>query len=155
MRLSDRDRALELTQECFLRAWEYIARGETIAQYRPFLYRVLNNLVVDEYRRHKPQSLDALLEEDIGGPGLEGELLRDEFDLFEDAAVRYDAAKALEMLEQLPEHHRAVIVMRYIDGLSPGEIAECLGESENTVSVRIHRGVRKLRDLLASSFKTP
>ena len=148
MRLSDRERALELTQETFLRAWEYVARGEEIRQWRAFLYRVLNNLIVDEYRKHTTDSLDALLEKEETQLALEGTLLRDEVDALEDAMVRFDSAHAMAALAKLPEPHRAVLVYRYIDGLSPKEIAQCMQESENTVSVRIHRGLKKLRAML-------
>ncbi len=151
LRLSDRERALELTQETFLRAWEYVARGGHIEQHRSFLYRVLNNLIVDEYRKHKTQSLDALLENEEAAVYVEGELLRDDGNGLEDAMVRFDAKRAIEALRTLPEQYRAVLVMRYIDGLSPKEIAACTQESENAISVRIHRGLRTLRDTLATT----
>jgi len=150
LRLSNRERALDLTQECFLKAWEYLRKGEVIREYRPFLYRTLNNLIIDEYRKRKAVSLDAMLEETENTQALEGNLLRDEADVFEEVATKYEGKRALEVVSQLPEHYRAVIIMRYVDGLSPSEIAECIDESENAVSVRLHRGVRKLRDLLAS-----
>jgi RNA polymerase sigma-70 factor (ECF subfamily) len=150
LRLSDRERAVELTQECFLRTWEYVVKGEHITHYRPFLYRVLNNLIIDEYRKHKVQSLDALLEEEATTNSVEGDLLRDEFNLLEEAAIQFDAARALTMVTSLPESYRVVLIMRYINGLSPTEIAECLQENENAVSVRIHRGLRKLRELFSS-----
>ena len=155
LRLSNRDRALEVTQECFLRAWEFLERGEHIRQYRAFLYRTLNNLIIDEYRKKKSVSLDAMLEDTDTAQIVEGHLLRDETDIMEEAAVGYDAKRALEMVQQLPENYRAVIVMRYVDGLTPSEIADCLDESENAVSVRIHRGIRKLRELLSSSLGEP
>lgn len=148
LRLSDRERALELTQETFLKAWTFVSRGEEVRQYRAFLYRILNNLVIDEYRKRKVQSLDAMLEHDATHAIVEGELLRDETDLMEEAMVRFDSKKAVEALAQLGEQHRTVLVLRYIDGLSPKEIAESLAESENTISVRIHRGIKKLRELL-------
>ena len=151
LRFSNRDRALELTQECFLKAWEYLGRGELIREYRPFLYRTLNNLIIDEYRKKKSSSLDAMLENSETAQQVEGHLLRDETDIFESAAIQYDAKRALETIALLPDNYRTVITMRYVDGLSPSEIAECIHESENAVSVRIHRGMRKLRDLLASS----
>ena len=149
MRISDRERALELTQETFLRAWEYLARGEEIRQYRSFLYRILNNLIVDEYRKHKSQSLDALLENEETAVAVEGTLLRDESDELEEAMVRFDSKRAVKALQTLPEHYKAVLTFRYIDGLGLSEIAECTGESENVISVRIHRGLHKLRDMLA------
>lgn len=148
LRLSDRERALELTQETFLRAWEYTTRREEVRQWRAFLYRILNNLIVDEYRKHKSQSLDALLEQEETQVAVEGVLLRDEVDVLEDAMVRFDSARAMVALKQLAEPYRGVLVCRYIDGLSPREIAECMQESENTISVRIHRGLKKLRLML-------
>jgi RNA polymerase sigma-70 factor (ECF subfamily) len=150
LRLSDRERALELTQETFLKAWNYITGGEEkeIKQWRSFLYRILNNLIVDEYRKHKAQSLDAMLENDETSVSVEATLLRDETDSYEEAVIRFDSARAVAMLSKLNEQHRTVLIMRYIDGLSPKEIAESLGESENTVSVRIHRSIKKLQQML-------
>jgi len=154
LRISNRERALELTQECFVRAWEYMCRGEHIDHYRSFLYRTLNNLIVDEYRKKKPTSLDAMMENAETMSAVEGKLLRDDFDMLESATVQFDAKRALTMVAELPETYRTVVIMRYIDGLSPQEIAEHIDESENVVSVRIHRGLRKLRDLLTSSQGT-
>ena len=59
-----------------------------------------------------------------------------------------EGREALEMLEQLDDKYKEVIIMRYIDDLSPQEIAEVVGESENLVSVRIHRGLVRLRELV-------
>ncbi|HVU75883.1 MAG TPA: RNA polymerase sigma factor [Candidatus Paceibacterota bacterium] len=156
LRLSNRERALEITQETFLKAWEFLGRGEVIREYRPFLFRTLNNLVIDEYRKKKSTSLDAMMEDQETATLVEGHLLRDETDIFEEAATQYDAKRVLEVVEDLPENYRTVIVLRYVDGFSPSEIAEHIGETENAVSVRLHRGMRKLRDLLASSpIETP
>ena len=148
LRLSDRERALELTQEAFLKAWAYVSKGEEVRQYRSFLYRILNNLIIDEYRKHKTQSLDAMLENEETSVGIEAELLRDDTHSLEAAMIRFDSARAVAALEELGEQHKTVLVLRYIDGLSPKEIAESLGESENTVSVRIHRGIKKLQIIL-------
>ncbi len=148
LRLSDRERALELTQETFLKAWNYVVEGGDVRQYRSFLYRILNNLIIDEYRKHKSQSLDAMLENEETSTQVEAELLRDDTDELEAAVVRFDSARAVAALANVGEAYRSVLVMRYIDGLSPKEIAESLGESENTVSVRIHRGIKKLQTLL-------
>jgi RNA polymerase sigma factor (sigma-70 family) len=148
MRISERERALELTQEAFLRAWQYSARGQEIRQYRSFLYRILNNLIIDEYRRQRAQSLDALLENDETGVEAEAALLRDEHDELEEAMVRFDAKRAAAALEDLPERYRDVLSLRYLSGFSPTEIAMQLRETENAVSVRIHRALRKLRHSL-------
>ena len=149
MRLPDRDRALDLTQECFLRAWGYVQRGEEIREMRPFLFRTLRHLIIDEYRKAKSFSLDEMLEGDEGGT-IEAMLPRDDTNTLEAAFDRFDGARAVEAIRKLPDLYREVITMRYVDSLTIGEIAESLGESENVVSVRLHRGLKKLRTLLES-----
>lgn len=59
-----------------------------------------------------------------------------------------DGHMAMETLQELDVPYRDVVVMRYIDGLSPQEIAEILEETPNVVSVRIHRALEKLRTLI-------
>src|SRR3989338_11119 len=137
-RVSDRERARDLVQETLTRAWAYLADGNRIEHIRAFLYRVADNLIVDEARKKRPLSLDQLRDEG--------------FDPGEDrrAALtdRLDAAHLLRFLDALDFKHRELIVMRYVDGLGPKEIAEITGESENVVSVRLHRAVATLKELL-------
>lgn len=146
LRLRDRERAVELTQECFLRAWDYLKKGQSIEQMRPFLYRTMRHLIIDEYRRKKSVSLEAMVAESEGN--VEDLLPPDESNTLESALVRHDGARVLEALTRLPEPYREAVTMRYVDGLSPQEISQVIGESENVVSVRVHRGLKKLRTLL-------
>jgi len=148
LRLSDRERALELTQECFLRAWEYASRGEEIREVRPFLYRTLRHLIIDEYRKRKAYSLEAMAAE--AEAGVEDYLPPDESNTLEAAVDRFEGTAALEALQKLPDLYREALTLRYADGLSPKEIAHVIGESENVVSVRVHRGLKKLKELLES-----
>ncbi|MEK7479683.1 MAG: RNA polymerase sigma factor [Patescibacteria group bacterium] len=147
MRLSDRDRALELTQECFLRAWQYASRGEEIREMRAFLYRTLRNLIVDEYRKAKSYSLDSMIEDDEGGQ-IESLMPRDDTNTLEAAVVRFEGAHAIAAIRKLPDLYREILTMRYVNDLSIREIASLIGESENVVSVRLHRGLKKLHAFL-------
>src|SRR3989344_9214854 len=52
----------DLVQETFLKTWSYIVKGGKIETMKAFLYHILNNLIVDEYRKRKNSSLDALTE---------------------------------------------------------------------------------------------
>jgi len=147
LRLSDRDRALELTQECFLRSWQFVARGEEIREMRPFLFRTLRHLIIDEYRKSKSFSLDAMMENDEGGT-IEAMLPRDDTNTLEAAIDRFDSKRAVGEIKKLPELYREVLTMRYVQDLSLKDIAALLEESENVVSVRLHRGLKKLHALL-------
>ena len=137
-RVSDREKATDIVQEAFCRTWLYLSSGKDIQNLRAFLYRTANNLIIDEYRKHKSVSLDTLME-----AGFEP---ADESRKNVEEAVLGGEIRSL--LKELDESHRAVIIMRYLDGLSPKEIAELLEVSENVISVRIHRGIEKLRQLV-------
>ncbi|MBL4644729.1 MAG: RNA polymerase sigma factor [Candidatus Pacebacteria bacterium] len=146
-RVSSRERALEITQEAFMKTWDTANRGTEIQNYRAFLFRVLNNLIIDEYRKKKSSSLDALLEKEGVNEGHFDELqtggLEEEIGKIE---LNFQSGQLEQALKKLPETYRTVVVMRYINELRPSEIADILNESENTVSVRINRGLKKLRE---------
>jgi RNA polymerase sigma-70 factor (ECF subfamily) len=147
IRLSDRERAMELTQETFMKTWAYAQKGAAdIRDIRPFLYRTLRNLIIDEYRKHKAVSLEAMAEK--ADMGVEDFMSPDESNTLEAAVGRHEGARALAALRELAEPYREAVALRYVDGLSPQEIAGLIGASENVVSVRVHRGLRKLKALL-------
>lgn len=135
-RVYDKERARELMQECFTRTWEQIAKGKEIQNLKAFLYRVANNLVIDEARKKKEVSLEVLMESGFE-PGDLGHIS------IETAA---DARAVIAVMHTMDESIRDVIVMRYIDGLGPKDIAQITGESENVISVRLHRGLRKVQE---------
>ncbi|MHB1769724.1 MAG: RNA polymerase sigma factor [Minisyncoccota bacterium] len=148
-RLKSRERATDLTQDAFLKAWDYVHEGNEVRNWKSFLYRVLNNLIIDEYRRTKEESLDSLLEDSTaqantllaaGSRAEKEEELNEEFML----------EKIRTLISGMPDAYRAALTMRYIDGLSAKEIAGALGVSENVAAVRIHRALARLKELCGS-----
>lgn len=142
LRVSNREKAIDLVHDTFTKVWSYIRDGYEIDSFRPFLYKVLNNLIIDEYRKRKESSLDALMEQEGVDEGSFDELSESSV---EQLAATIDGRKAFELLESLPDQYREVIVYRFIDQLGPREISELIEETENVVSVRIHRGLKLLR----------
>ncbi len=142
-RLSDRERAVELVHDTFTKVWGYIRSGHEIDSYKSFLYKVINNLIIDEYRRRKEVSLDAILAEEGMDEGNFKELHTGGA---EEITFSMDAKRALELLADLPVVYREVITLRYVDGLGPKEISELIEQTENVVSVRLHRALRLLRE---------
>src|SRR3989344_1472563 len=137
-RIGDRERAKDLMQEAFTKSWQYISRGEKVDNLKAFLYRVANNLIIDEYRKKKELSLDNLMVEGFE-PGFDDRRKNEQ---------EIDARFILGVVNRLDEKYREAVLMRYIDDLSPKEIAEVTGESENNISVRIHRGLSQLKEIL-------
>lgn len=137
-RVHDRERAIDLAQESFTRVWNSLTIGTKIENMKAFLFRTANNLIIDYYRKKKESSLDALAEDGFDPAG----------DDHEHVADRALAREALEAAHELEDGYREIILMRYVSDLSIGEIAEAIGESENVVSVRIHRAIKKLQKIL-------
>jgi RNA polymerase sigma-70 factor (ECF subfamily) len=134
-KLSDNEKAKDVVQDTFVRVWQYLSEGKNIDSIKPFLYTTARNLIIDEYRKKKSSSLDTLME---GGfePGI---------DIRHELETRSDALQVIKSIQELPKSYSEILFMRYVDDLSVKEIAQTLGESENVISVRIYRGLAKLR----------
>jgi RNA polymerase sigma-70 factor (ECF subfamily) len=137
-RLYNREKAKDIAQDAFMKAWVYLQEGNTIDNLRAFIYRVANNLIIDYVRKKKESSLE-MLEESGFNPSVDGKQKEEQ---------RIDGLFVQETLNLLEEEYRDVVYMRYIEELAPREIAQILDESVNVISVRIHRGLKKLKILI-------
>lgn len=136
-RVFERERAKELMQEVFIKTWEYLKNGQSIENLKAFLYRVANNLIIDESRKKKAVSLEQMQDQGF-----------DPKDDTHDRLLKFvEGGELVRLLEQIEPKHRQAIQMRYVDDLDIKEIALALGETENNVSVRIHRGLEKIRKI--------
>ena len=140
-RVSNREVALDLTQDSFAKTWQYLHKGNDIEDVKAFVYRVANNLVIDYYRKKKSSSLDALTDS-------EESPLQPTDDSHEQIVHAAEVGRVTKVLQKVEEPYRQAVTLRHIDGLSPKEIAELTGETANTVSVRINRGLEKLQQLM-------
>lgn len=147
IRVSDRERSIDLVHDTFTKVWSYVRGGQEIESFRPFLYKVLNNLIIDEYRKKRESSLDALMEIEGVTEGSFDELVEDNTDSL---VANLDGQQALELLKNLPDEYREVVTLRFVDGLGPKEIANLIEETENVVSVRLHRALKSLRNIIES-----
>lgn len=138
-RVSDREVALDLMQESFLKTWQYLSKGNDIHDVKAFVYRVANNMIIDYYRKKKSVSLESITEK-------EDSAFQPSDQSFENILSESELNQVMRFINDLEEPYRQAVVMRHIDGLSPQEIAEIIGESANNVSVRVARGLEKIRD---------
>ena len=134
-KVHDRNVGEDLVQDTFMKTWKYLVRGGKIEIMKAFLYHVLNHLIVDQYRRHKTSSLDALLDEGFE-PGT---------DLTDRLINVLDGKRALLLIKDLPLPYQKVMTMRYQDGLSLEEMSVITGKSRNAMAVQVHRGLVKLK----------
>lgn len=135
---SNREEAKDMTQETFVRVWQRVASDrEEIENLRAFIFTVARNLIKDYYKRKKP-----VLERDLPEGALESVPTAPE------QAMQSESALMLAALKQLKDPYREALMLHLVEGIPIGEIAELLGERPNTISVRVKRGVEKVRALL-------
>ena len=127
----------DLVQETFLKTWAYLAKGGKIDTMKAFLYHVLNHLILDEYRKHKTVSLDALISK-----GLDPSI-----DYSERLVNMLDGKEASLLIDKLPALYQTIVRMRYMQDLSLEEMSILTHQSRNTVSVQALRGLKMLRAL--------
>jgi len=127
----------DLVQDTFIKTWSYLVRGGKIDVMKAFLYHVLNNLIVDEYRKRKTSSLDVLMDKGF-------EPNTDNSARFLDAL---DGKAALLLIARLPVAYQKVMRMRYVQELSLKEMSLVTGQSTNAIAVQAHRALEKLKVL--------
>ena len=140
VKTKNRSLSLDITQDTFMKYWEYIIRGTDIENERPLLYRIASNLVIDSYRKKKD-----VLVEDFSESAYEIDLAEDPRQRMEN---KLDGECAIGLLHKLPESTREIINLRFVHDFSVTEIAKTLDKDPKTVSVYLHRGLKQLRDII-------
>lgn len=139
------EEALELTQETFLKAWRNLAGFKGDSSFFTWLYRIALNLCLDHTGRASARAEHVEWREDDDSADGSGSPFLAPDRSFEvlDRARRVRAA-----LEKLSPAHRAVIVLREVEGMSYDEIAETMQCSVGTVMSRLFYARRRLAALL-------
>ncbi|MEX0910433.1 MAG: sigma-70 family RNA polymerase sigma factor [Candidatus Paceibacterota bacterium] len=134
---SDVDVSQDIVQMTFMKTLLYLRKGGKIKTMQYFLNHILNNLIIDEYRKRKTISLDSLLEKGFKISSEDSEQMIDIL----------DGKKAILLIPLLPKRYRTVIHMRYVQNLKYKEISLLTNQLPNTAAVQVHRGLAKLKIL--------
>jgi len=137
--VGDRHEAEDVTQEAYLRVFRSLRGFREEARFETWLYRIVTNAALTHLRKRGrfgeltpgPGDLDDAIAS--GAPSPEAVVDRDELE---------------RGLARLPVGMRVVVVLKDVYGLSAREIGEHLGIAEGAVKVRLHRGRRRLKELV-------
>jgi RNA polymerase sigma-70 factor (ECF subfamily) len=151
------DDALDVVQDAFVKAHKYLDKFEGNSSFYTWLYRIVMNLAIDHLRKHrrvKPVEFDeARLEEAHVDEGLLPRILGGNPGralLDKEIRRRIDAA-----LDELSDNHRAVLVMRELEGLSYEEMAQAMGCSKGTIMSRLFHARRNMQKRLLDLLDHP
>ena len=137
----DPETAEEVLQDTFYRLYQHAGTLDRALPLLPWLYRVAANLAYNSARRRRfwSEPFHALAERLFAPPLRSPEHIAEQHEL--QAIVR-------AVLDELPPHHRAVLVLHYLEDYSIPEIAAILGCPAGTVKSRLHHARKVLKDRL-------
>ncbi len=147
----DREAARDLTQEAFVRVWFSLKKYREKYKFSTWLFRIAVNLAVDHLRRRRretvlpPEEIERQSEREVSSlPGSADQAL-----LAKEKKQRLEKA-----LRKLPPRYRAMLLLRYFEGLSYCEIARATGVPAGTVMSHLYRAKKMLREELGENDET-
>lgn len=146
--------AWDLTQDGFVKAWKSISRFRGQSSFFTWLYRILMNVAIDAMRKKQIES-GTEFDDQIGLRNIEpGATTAPKAEMPPVARIsdREIRERIDDAISKLSPEHRAVIVMREIDGLEYAEIAEHMDCSLGTVMSRLFYARKKLQTALKDVY---
>lgn len=143
--------ANDVVQNAFIKVHKHIAKFQGNSSFYTWLYRITMNLAIDHIRkRRNVTDFDERFKRDDAAG--DGTLVPRVMDENPSKTVRRKelTGRIQEALDQLPEYHRAVIVLREIEGMSYEEMADSLDVPKGTIMSRLFHARKKMQEMLSS-----
>ena len=143
-KVSDFHYAEEITQDTFLQAYKKLSTLKNPNQFAGWLYVIANRLCINWIQRHKPamQSLEDTPVAEIE----ESSYIHHASEQREAEGTEHRHEIAQKLLSKLPESERTVMTLHYLGEMTAKEISKFLGVSVNTITNRLWRARKRLRE---------
>jgi RNA polymerase sigma-70 factor (ECF subfamily) len=155
--LKNREDAADVAQEAFTKAYRSLEGFKGDASFYTWIYRITNNLCIDFLRKAGAASAQVEYSEELpDDPSAEAQagvgVLSSRLGTNpQRSALRRELAEKMEeALGHLPEKHRAILVLREVEGLSYEELAQALEIPKGTVMSRLFHARTKMQELLGA-----
>lgn len=135
--VKDRQNALDVTQDVFLKAYRNLDSVRAEGMFKPWLLRITYNESINWIRKHRRQASEITLDEWSGAasPAVQESSVLD----------RENRRRVLQGLVVLNPKYRLAVALRYAEGLRVREIADVMECSEGMVKSLLFRGVRQIK----------
>jgi RNA polymerase sigma-70 factor (ECF subfamily) len=144
--IGDYDAALDVTQETFIKVYNFLNKYSTEYKFSTWLYRIAHNAAIDHLRRNSVQSQSIETENADGTYQLQLECSQPGPEKLRERSEW--RAELQDVVRCLPASYRELIVLRHSRELSYDEIAEVTGLPLGTVKNRLFRAREMMREIL-------
>jgi RNA polymerase sigma-70 factor (ECF subfamily) len=153
--VKDAEEAMDVSQEAFVKVHRYLDRFKGDSSFYTWLYRITTNTCIDVLRRRGVTSSDSVEYDDTVQMDLSEAnlgLLASQVDVSPSRSLlrRELGEKLEEALAQLPEKHRAILLLRELEGMSYEDLSRTLEIPKGTVMSRLFHARAKVQRLLSS-----
>lgn len=135
---SNEEEALDIIQESFYKLGQELTKGKKIENLKSYIYRMISNKIIDYYRKNIPISLE--------------EQVDTFWDTFEDTNnvedityAKLEVEKVYRILAGLDDFDKDIFILRFVEELTPKEIADRYDADVNSITVRLHRLKQKVK----------
>lgn len=136
----DGDLAEDLAQETFLRVYEHLSEFDPSRRFSPWMFRIGVNLALDHYRRRKRRGWGFLFSDRSPEKWVEPAIA-------DPAPQRELRQEVRQVIEQLPQRYRTVLVLRDLENFSTSEIAAIMNSKEATIRWRLAEARNRFQSL--------
>jgi len=152
--LKDKEEAMDVSQEAFVKVHKYLDHFKGDSSFYTWLYRITTNICIDVLRKRRssggaPVEYDDSLEVDLGQASVGALGSRLGTNPQKSALRRELVEKIQAALEQVPEKHRAILLLREVEGMSYEELARTLEIPKGTVMSRLFHARAKVQKILS------
>lgn len=149
--MKDPEEARDVAQDAFIKTHRYLDKFKGDSSFYTWLYRITRNVAIDRLRsrRGEGESLDEKMSQGEVGEGQPGFLSSQLGTNPQKSSLRRELAeKMAEALQQLPEKHREILLLREVEGMSYEDLSNVLEVPKGTVMSRLFHARAKMQKLL-------
>jgi RNA polymerase sigma-70 factor (ECF subfamily) len=141
---STREDAEDLLQEIFVKAYRNLNDFDQSLKFSSWIYRIAHNQVISQWRKTKsrPQVIKFEADEDFL------KFIASDVDLSGDTERKFAAEEVRELLKELDDKYREVLVLKFLEGKDYKEISDILQKPLGTVATLINRAKKQLKKII-------
>jgi len=152
--LKDKEEAMDVSQEAFVKVYKYLDHFKGDSSFYTWLYRITVNICIDVMRRKgsaggDPVEFDESIDNDLSEARIGALGSRLGTNPQKSALRRELAEKIQEALAAVPEKHRAILLLREIEGMSYEDLSRTLDIPKGTVMSRLFHARAKVQKILS------
>lgn len=152
--LKDKEEAMDVSQEAFVKVYKYLDHFKGDSSFYTWLYRITVNICIDVMRRKgsaggQMEEFDESIATDLGEARIGALGSRLGTNPQKSALRRELAEKIQEALASVPEKHRAILLLREVEGMSYEDLSRTLDIPKGTVMSRLFHARAKVQKILS------